>query len=436
MPVDESVLLVQLELQGRALLNEITSWSIDSDYLTTTDGFEFSAYSDDLSKVRGLELEPVELKVNGHSQLIGRIDSSTIGHKGGEITYAGRDYLADMVECAIDPTVTIKEEMNLEAVIKAVSGTVGISTVIGNDFAMRDIRTGKSAGGSGGRDFIALQAGDVKPDYGMSQFGFLSRIASRHGATIQPGKARSEVVLSEPDYSQAPLYSLQRLKGESGSGNNILRATAKRDFSRLPTVTLFNGSQTKPAQPITPTSILLALAEQSDQPLAVLGSGAAHSLALGLFGAGRKSGGNGDDGTKSYDTAGAASGFAPSAEDTILKHCHIGRRKPSAGVGDPLKLYRLLAVRDKRARNQDQLDRLAVREVGERLKELLVYEVEVQGHVAPSGAIWSVNTMVDVVDEECDIAEPLWIAHRRLSFDSNGGAKTNMTCWRPGAFLT
>lgn len=430
MPVDESILLVQLEIQGRALLNEITSWSIDSDYLTTTDGFEFSAYSDDLSKVRGLELEPVELKVNGHSQLIGRIDYSTLGNKGSEITYGGRDYLADMVECAIDPTVTIKEEMDIAAAIKAVSGTVGIDTVVGSDAAMRNIRTGKSVGGGGGRDFIALQAGDIKPDYGASQFGFLSRIVARHGATIQPGKARNEVVLSEPDYSQSPLYGLQRLKGESNAGNNILRATARRDFSRLPTVTLFNGSQTKPAEPSLPTSVLLSLAEQSEQPLKVLGAGAAHSLALGLFGAGRR------DGTKSYNTAGAASGFAPSAEDTILKHCHIGRRKPSAGVGDPLKLYRLLAVRDKRCKNQDQLDRLAVREVGERLKDLLVYEVEVQGHVSPSGAIWSVNTMVDVVDEECDIAEPLWIARRTLSFDSAGGAKTTMTCWRPGAFLT
>jgi hypothetical protein len=434
MPADESILLVQLELQGRSLLNEITSWSIDSDYLTTTDGFDFSAYSDDLSKVRGLELEPVELKVNGHSQLIGRIDSSTIGHKGSEITYSGRDYLADMVECAIDPTVTIKEEMDLAAAIKAVSGTVGISKVLGAD-AMRNIRSGKSLGSGAGRDFISLQAGDIKPDYGASQFGFLSRIVARHGATIQPGNSRNEVVLSEPDYSQAPAYSLQRLKGTSGGSNNVLRGTAKKDFSRLPTVTLFNGSQTTPAEPTTPTSILLALAEQSKQPLAVLGSGAATSLALGLFGAGRKSSGGGD-GTKSYNTAGAASGFAPSAEDTILKHCHIGRRRPKDGPGDPLKLYRLLAVKDKTARNQDQLDRLAVREVGERLKELLVYEVEVQGHVAPSGAIWSVNTMVDVVDEECDIAEPLWIAHRRLSYDSAGGAKTMMTCWRPGAFLT
>jgi prophage tail gpP-like protein len=434
MPVDESILLVQLELQGRALLNEITAWSIDSDYLTTTDGFEFSAYSDDLSKVRGLELEPVELKVNGHSQLIGRIDSSTIGHKGGEVTYSGRDYLADMVECSIDPNVTVKEEMNLSDAIKAVSGTVGISSVLGSD-ATRNIRSGKSLGSGAGRDFISLQAGDIKPDYGMSQFGFLSRIVARHGATIQPGNARNEVVLSEPDYSQAPAYTLQRLKGTSGGSNNVIRGIARRDFSRLPTVTLFNGSQTKPAEETVPTSVLLALAEQSKQPLAVLGSGAATSLALGLFGAGRKSS-SGDDGTKSYNTAGAASGFAPSAEDTILKHCHIGRRRPKDGTGDPLKLYRLLAVRDKTARNQDQLDRLAVREVGERLKELLVYEVEVQGHVASTGAIWSVNTMVDVIDEECDIAEPMWVASRRLSFDSSGGARTTMVCWRPGAFLT
>lgn len=436
MPADESIFHVQLETQNRSLMNEVTSWSIDSDYLTTTDGFEFSCYSPDPSKVRGLEMEAVELKVNGHSQLIGRIDSSRIGHKGGEVSYQGRDYLADMVECAIDPRVTITEEMDIFAAITAVSGTVGIDTVVSDsDFAMRNIRTGKSIAGGAGRDFLTLEAGEIKPNHGMSQMGFLSRIVSRHGATIQPANARNTVHVTEPNYSQPTSYKLQRKLGNVTTGNNILRGVASRDFSRFPTYTLFSGSQAKPAQQSVGTHSHVGIGISTDIALKALGVDKLYALAGGLFKAPSRS--KQDDGTRKYDTATAATGFAPSAEDVILGHCHIGRRLPADGPHDPLKLYRLLAVREKTCKNQEQLDRLAVREVGERLKDVLVYEVEVQGHTDPaSGAIWSVDTMVDVLDEECDIAEPLWIASRRLSYDPTAGARTSMTLWRPGAFIT
>lgn len=426
---EESSLVVKLEIKGSELEREISSWSIDSDYLTTTDGFEFTCFSSDKSKVRGLELEPVELIVSGASQLIGRIETSTVGSSGGAVTYHGRDYLSGLVGCAIDPRVEITESMDLASVITLVAGTVGIDTVLSDsDLAMRNIRTGSSIAGGAGRDFMSLEAGEIKPPHGSSQMSYLSRIVARHGATIQPANSRNSVLVTEPNYSQPNSYRLQRKTGENTTGNNVISGRATRDFSSFPTHALYSGNQARPAKQTKSTSTQLGVGTDSDIALKGNGTQQSGSLASGVF----KSGGPVE---RNYNAL-FATGFAPSAESLILASCHIGRRLPNQNH-DPLKLYRLLAVREAACKNQEQLDRLAVREVGELLKSVLIYEVEVAGHFdRNTGAIWSVDTMVDVLDEECDIAEPMWIASRRLSYDSSSGARTSMTLWRPGAFIT
>ena len=433
--VDESIFLVNLETRGRSMMTEIKSWEIDSDYLTTTDGFSFDCFSKDRNVVMGLEMEPVELFVNGQSQMIGRIGGSTTGETGLAVSYRGRDYLSAMVECDIDPTVTITKEMDLFAAITYVSGTVGIDTVLSeSDLALRNIRTGKSIAGGAGKEFQTLKAEDVKPDFGTKQFAFLSEIVARHGATIQPANSRNAVILATPNYSQAPSYRLQRLLGERGSGNNIVRGIANTDYESFPTYTMFNGNQAAVGRVATATKANVAIGDD----LAFLDwrPGDKVSFSDKVFSSQTSNSRKRNTLGKTYDTNDAASGIAQDSADIILANSHIGRRKPNEGTGDSLKWYNLLAIRDKQSRNQAQLERAAARTVGERLKGLLVYECDVQGHVDPeSGAIWSVDTMVDVVDEVCNIAEPMWIASRRLRYSPTAGATTSMTLWRPGTFL-
>lgn len=438
---EETHLEVRLDLQSR-LIDECTEWEIDSDFLSTTDTFSFTCYSsEDRAKISGLELQPVTLYLRGDEQLIGRIDSSRVGDNGTAITYKGRDYLADMVTCSVDPTVTIKEGTDLAGAITQVASTVGIDTVFSDgDLALRNIRSGRSISGRAGPSFQALKAEDIKPNYGESQFGFLSRIVARHGATIQPANDRRAVMLAAPNYDQSAAYSLQRtLRGDKD--DNVISGVANRDFSNFPTFTLFNGSQARSAEPVTPTSAAIAAGRRvafmlasATIPGATIPPG---SISDNLFGESAQTREPKIGTVREFNTAGVGAGFAPAAEDIILGACHVGRRKPSEGTGDPLKLYRLFAVRDDRSKNQAQLERLAVRQVGERLKETLVYTCTVKGHVDPkSGAIWSVDTIADVVDEVCDISEPMWIASRVLKYSESAGATTTLTLWRPGAFLT
>lgn len=432
--VEESTLVVSLDKQGRDISRYVKEWEIDTGYLTSCDGFSFSLYSKDLGLVRGLEMQPVTLSVGGANQLIGRIDASMMGDDGLGVSYEGRDYIADMVECSLDPTFTVKEGFDLFTVITSAAGPVGIDTVVGDDdLPLRNIRTGKSIAGGAGKDFRALTAPDTKPQYGQGIYDYLNRIVARHGATIQPADSRNTVSLTAPNYSQEASYSLRRRVGDRTDANDIVSATCRRDFSSIPTFTMYNGNQTRRGKRTVPVSQLFGvgtglLAQASAGPIA--------GVAAQLFTPANVTVDPGFGGTEKYDTANAAAGFAPNAADTILGASHIGRRKPSDGTGDPLALYRLMAIRDEQSRTQEQLERAAVRAVGERLKETLVYEVEVQGHIAATGAVWSVDTIVDVVDDVCGIAEPLWIARRTLRYSKRQGATTRLECWRPGAFLT
>ena len=119
-------LIVHFEAADLGLdTDRILDWAITSDYLTSTDGFSFTLLDPDITDTHRLEMQPVELLLEGNQQLLGRIDSTTAGDKGDAVTCQGRDYLADLVECHLDPSLAIKESMTLGAAVKQAACTVG-----------------------------------------------------------------------------------------------------------------------------------------------------------------------------------------------------------------------------------------------------------------------------------------------------------------------
>jgi prophage tail gpP-like protein len=389
-------LVVRFERLARDV-RAIKSYEIDSAYMTPTDGWEVVLYDTDRTKLRGLELQPVELLLDGAQQVLGRVDVTEVGGDGSAVTLRGRDYLADATECNIDPALTIKSKMSIFDALAMALSPVGIDTVYDEaDVLTRNIRTGKATGKGVPKSFKALTLEDIKPNPGEGIFEFCNKIAARHGATIQPSISRNAVTLSAPNYTQAPLYRLVRTADPiSSANNNILTATARRDFSSFPTVALFTGKHGK---------------------------------------SGEAAGGM----SQQFDFATLSDAFnAELSRVTELVYSLRGkdaRRKPGAPPIPDGSLYRLLYHRDEDSRNPDQLERAARRAIAERLKETLAYSVTVRGHSDPvGGAIWAVDTMVHVTDEICGVDEPLWIEKRTFR-NSGQGATTELECWRPASF--
>jgi prophage tail gpP-like protein len=396
---------LRFPLLGRTF-RDVISYSLASNYMTSTDAWSVTFVPTSLDDVRDLEIQPIEIAINGNDQLVGRVDASEVGGKASAVTLRGRDMIADLVECHVDPTIKLKKEMTLAQMVALACGPAGITDVAYQDelVGTRNIRTGAAVGRYPVPDFKEAKLTDYKAKPGESCFAFCNRVLARHRATMQPGLARGQVILAKPDYVQKPFFRLRRSMTEPGdASNNVLSATATRDLSSYPTHVLVTSKTNKAGRKRTPTSANVSHGSGGGKPYT-------HENNL-------------------YPTP-----LARQLEQNLIA---VGRRKPGGPpLNPPERLYRLQYVRDDDSKNQAQIDAAAFRLVADRLKASLRYDVTVRGHRdIDTGATWSIDTIVQVDDELCGINEPLWIEGRTFSYAPGQGPTTKLTCYRPGSFL-
>src|SRR5687768_292891 len=109
--LDEPRLTVELELTGDVVEGPFESYSINSEFMTPTDGWEFVVFCPEEADPAELRrrfrpLQPVRLFIDGQQQVIGRIDRiSGHGQSGRSLKVEGRDYLADVCDGSFDPSL-------------------------------------------------------------------------------------------------------------------------------------------------------------------------------------------------------------------------------------------------------------------------------------------------------------------------------------------
>ena len=221
-PIDRPEVIARFPLADYEI-RRFKSYSLDSDYTVSTDGWELEVYEEDakrIAKLRDLELQPIEILIDGAQQLLGRVDVTDIGGDGSAVTLQGRDYLADLVECHVDPALKFKEQMTLGDALKLALSPVGISTVADPDgIAIQNVRSGKKLkGGKSGKSFKTIKLEDFKPQPNTGLFDICNRLVARHGATLQPADKRSTVIVDAPDYKQTPAATLKRTRDQNLSG--------------------------------------------------------------------------------------------------------------------------------------------------------------------------------------------------------------------------
>lgn len=373
----------------------IVEYSLDSSYMTSTDGWSVTVYDDDPERMRWLALETLTLSIHGQPQVTGRVERISRGQDGSAITIAGRDHVATIVEGNIDPTVRITEDSTLADAILLAGGPYGISTVFGeSDFQVRNLRSGAPLRAGQDQGFGDLQPGNLKPEAGIGVYEWLERLCARMGCTMQPGPDRTSLVLASPNYDQDPVATFRRLRNPVPSKrNNIKSAISEEDYSSFPTVGLAVGKVTAPGK-------------------------------------------SAQNASTEYNVGDVIEGLAPELFARIGSKL-IGKRVlPTAATDPGPKLYRLLYVKDEQARKAEQVERSIARAVSERLRATLDYQVTVKGHRDPiTGYVYAVDTIAEVEDEVCDIVERLWACSRRFTYRRSDGAETTLTYWRPGSFI-
>jgi len=401
----QPTLTFRLPLLGREIGN-VKSYSMASNFMTSTDGWSVTVATEDLDSLRDLEVQPVELYINDNLQVIGRIDSSEIGGNGLAIKFTGRDQIADLVECHVDPSIKLKKEMRVDQAVLLATSPAGFDEIAYQDeVGLRSIRTGRSLGKGPTPAFKQAKLEEYKAQPGESIYAFINRIIARQGATAQPGVKRGQLVISEPNYVQEPTFKAFRALGApEGAKNNILEARAMRDLSSFPTHVLVTSKQGRPAK----------------SRVAVSNSRSASPA--------------GGDSAITNEHDAAPTPLAILIGQNLVAR---GRRKPGAPqLSPPGRLYRLQYLRDTESRNQAQVDRASLRLVADRLKDSLHYDLTMRGHEdLDTGATYAINTFIRVDDELCGIHETLWIEGRSFDYQEGQGPITKLVCWRPGSFI-
>lgn len=406
--LSEETLTVELEASG-IHHDKIVSYSINSAYLTPTDGWEFVVANEDdpaALRRRWRAWQPVRLSIAGRQQVLGRIDGNEgTGPNGTHLRVFGRDYLADVVDGTVDPAFQVKQGWDIGQFLLELLAPYGITDVFGdvNQGSLnRNILTGKRPfKGTPSRDFKAATLSDFKAEENEGVMEYANRILARHRFTLQPAATRNAVVVGDPNYIQDVLYSL------TCPGNNIRdQGRAKRDYTNVPTVTMARG--------------------RSGEPGGNLGS-TRHTI-----------------GTFDPATARSNIGLNRDVQRTItsdegvevVRQKRFDPKKPDQTVyGYDQPVYKPLFFRDKSSKNQEQAEAAAARTLAEKLRETLTYSFETRGHIDPaSGAVWTVDTLAHVRDEIEDVDEDMWISERTLSNDGSG-PRTSGVLYRPESFV-
>lgn len=434
--LDSPKLVVELDSlignsQGHALKG-IEEYSIDSAYMTSTDAFSFKAYNSNLLYLRGMELSRVTISIDGIQILRGRIDSSEIGgDTGSSVTFQGRDYISDMVECNLDPAVALSEQMTLEQAIKIAAGPVGISEVSFDAARWRNARVGAQVETRvGTRSFQNAPLKDYKANPGEGIYEFLNRLCVRFGCTMQPTTEYNTILLDAPDYLQESSYYVRRtLEHPNSATNDILSASVRRDYSKFPTVVLVSGKTGGASEARTTIA-----AKNPSAPGGLLGKAFDATFAP-FFGA---------SATPIPADVEAVSGEAtsvPNIQQTLEallppSNTYITERiAPRSGFVPKNPMYRLMYLRDNLAKDAKQVQNIAARKAAERFKDSLQYSITLQGHRdRVTNRMYAVNTIIGVYDELCDIEERLWIEKCTYTYSPAEGAKTHLVCWRPDSF--
>lgn len=201
---------IRLSIGGLAH-EEWDGWSIESDLLIASDGFELELYTKDATRLPSVLAEgaPCSLTLGKDRVLTGQIDEfeHDISRQGISMRITGRDRAAPLVDCSA-PFVSMREA-TLAQILDQVVKPLGITQV--------EIRAAQ-----------AKTRRRVQIEPGQSAWEALLQVAEANGLWpwVEPD---GRLIIGGPDYNAAPVGTL--VMREDGVGNNVQRLSVRRSIA-------------------------------------------------------------------------------------------------------------------------------------------------------------------------------------------------------------
>lgn len=236
---------------------EFTSWTsatMQSDFLTPCDSFQLDCGAE----IAGTELAKqlragtkIQIFINEQPQLTGYVDRTQVQScRGGtRVSISGRDFLGQLVDSNVDPRMQIAKDASIETILKTVlTDQFGIEYELKTNYDARSICTGKKIGQKKnytGRRSRKDPLKNVQPQDNEGAFGYLSKILTAHGYWLWAMPDGTGVVVSGPDYTQKPAFTLTTRyslnANEKTAQNNVIEGTAHNDETNVPSHVIVRG---------------------------------------------------------------------------------------------------------------------------------------------------------------------------------------------------
>ena len=391
------------------------AYELNEHYLIPTTAFWFDLDENELSSGEKSVLVPgmgVAVTINGQLQTVGYIDEIVVqgSRQGGTIWHIEcRDWISCIVDSHVDPKTQFSTTQTLQQLItQAINtfgsfpgananappteggGTVPIQ-LITSSAANNNVITGATRGTKTNKNGTILKSvlsHQVKPYQHEGVWAFLSRLSQRFGLWMRPTSDGTSIIVSTPDFTQDPSYTLQRTLSNT-TNNNVLEGGIKQSRLNQPSMILasgfggggvFSNSQLRAAivNPCIYTNVALTLVNYPNVtvvPTPVL---------------------------------------APARFNQTID---INPR--------PLYLY------DPESHTQAELESFLIREMSLRMRESLVGTYTIEGHTI-GNAVVGIDTIIQVQDDLSAWSGPLWIQDKTFSKKHGSGTTTRITLIRPG----
>lgn len=383
--MDRNRATVRMRFADGSVIDSWTSFTLRDSYtdpLSQLD-FECKPPREQIDLYRGLlrKGELVSVSVNGVPQCVGIIQTvrQTIGRDGTAFSLSANTPLVTPYQGGVNPTLSLSRQADvgvLEAILEALA-PYGMSAIVGNDRSQVAAISGKPlAGQAKPTPVAALKHRDAQAQDGETAYGFCSRIFTRLGVVLRMAWDGTLLVTS-PDYEQAPAYAVAQTFGESAPGDLLLAD---------PPIEIVDTNDGQ-------YSHIIVRGNATDEP------GQTQT-------------------TRAYAEVSAAEFLAsfPAYRSEVQPH------KP-------------LYIKDKNARDSERARNRAILEHGARASRAFRITGEVDGFVANSGAIWTIDTTVDVRIDAAGIRDTFWILERTLTQSRDGGQRTRLVMIPRGALV-
>ena len=354
-------------LENGTALKLWKSYAINSNFLTPTDGWDFTFGTEvEWKRVKDM-IAPdskIQILIDGVLQLTGWIDSYHVeasAEGGTSITVHGRDVMKPLVKSNVYPGMAIKGKTIADIITSVLAEVYPYNTPLlytdpeANRLLIADpskkYRKASNSKANSKRKSKAhnvLEYYEAHPQEGA--FEFISRMLRKSGMWLWP-TADGNFVVGGPDYEQPSMYVIHRTNGDSRA--QVTRSSYTFDKTSVPSY------------------------------IHVAGKGASKDFA----------------------------------------------KVPVNGLAqDPShKLYCPIYIKHDEATTNEEAQNFADQEMSRLKQNERVYECTVRGHRnVLSNAFYQPNTIATVVDEILGIDEELWILDRTFRKSVDAGTTTDL----------